>query len=154
MNPVRRHARHGWFSAVRLGSSASHPDDGRVSLLVLVLAVAVLAMIGLSVDGGGKIRALERADNLAAEAARAAGQALQAPQAIQGGAKILDPQTAVTSAYHYLAAAGVPGTVNVWPDRRHVTVTVTIIYHTVFLPLVGIPTLTATRHATAVLVAT
>jgi Flp pilus assembly protein TadG len=125
-----------------------------VALLVLVLAVAVLAMIGLSVDGGGKVRALERADNLAAEAARAAGQALQGSQAIQGGPKVIDPQTAVTAAYAYLAAAGVPGTVTVWPDRQHVTVTVTITYRTVFLSSVGIGTLTATRHATAVLVTT
>ena len=39
-------------------------DEGRIALLVIVLTVAVLAMIGLSVDGGGKVRALERADNL------------------------------------------------------------------------------------------
>lgn len=143
------------LDAMRLPrSSARHDDEGRVSLLVLVLAVAVLAMIGLSVDGGGKIRALERADNLASEAARAAGQALLAPQAIQGGPKVIDPRAAVTAAYNYLTAAGVAGTVTVWPDRRHVTVTVTITYHAVFLPLVGIGTLTATRHATAVLVTT
>jgi hypothetical protein len=129
-------------------------DDGRVALLVLVLTVAVLAMIGLSVDGGGKIRALERADNLAAEAARAAGQALQGPQAIQGGAKAIDPGPAAAAASDYLTRAGVAGTVVVWPDREHVTVTVTITYRTVFLPLVGISTLTATRHATAVLVTT
>jgi Flp pilus assembly protein TadG len=157
MNPSRNpneRARH-WLAALsRPGSDGRRDDDGRVALLVLVLTLAVLAMIGLSVDGGGKVRALERADNLAAEAARAAGQALQGSQAIQGGPKVIDPRTAVTAAYAYLAAAGVPGTVVVWPDRRHVTVTVTITYHPVFLPLVGIGTLTATRHATAVLVTT
>ena len=145
----QRDAAHRWRLAARRDD-----DGGWVSLLVLVLVVAVLAMIGLSVDGGGKVRALERADNLAAEAARAAGQALQGPQAIQGGPKVIDPAAAVTAAYAYLTAAGVDGTVTVWPDRRHVTVTVTITYRTVFLPLVGIDTLTATRHATAVLVTT
>jgi hypothetical protein len=129
-------------------------DEGRIALLVLVLALAVLAMIGLSVDGGGKVRALERADNLAGEAARAAGQSILAPQAIQGGDKVVDPTAAVAAADHYLAAAGVAGTVTVWPDRKHVTVTVTITYPTRFLALVGIPTLSATRHATAVLVTT
>src|SRR5437763_7909971 len=127
-------------------------DDGRIALLVMVLALAVLTMIGLSVDGGGKIRALERADNLASEAARAAGQAILAPQAIQGGDKVVDPAAAVAAAQNYLAAAGVTGTVAV--DRKHVTVTVTITYNTVFLGLIGIDTLTATRQATAVLVAT
>jgi hypothetical protein len=135
-------------------SGLRRQDEGRVALLVIVLTVAVLAMIGLSVDGGGKIRALQRADNLAAEAARAAGQALHGPQAVQGGPKVIDPAAAVAAAHAYLAAAGVAGRVTVWPDRRHVTVTVTITYRTVFLPLIGISTLTATRHATAVLVTT
>lgn len=134
--------------------AAGRDDHGGVSLLVLVLVVAVLAMIGLSVDGGGKVRALQRADNLAAEAARAAGQALNGPQAVQGGPKIIDPDAAASAAYAFLTAAGVPGTVTVWPDRRHVTVTVTITHRTVFLPLVGIDTLTATRNATVVLVTT
>jgi hypothetical protein len=129
-------------------------DEGRIALLVVVLAVAVLAMIGLSVDGGGKIRALERADNLASEAARAAGQAVLGPQAIEGGDKVVDPATAIAAADTYLTAAGVTGTVIVAGDRKHVTVTVTIVYNTVFLGLIGIDTLTATRHATAVLVAT
>jgi hypothetical protein len=129
-------------------------DEGRIALLVIVLTLAVLAMIGLSVDGGGKVRALERADNLAGEAARAAGQAILGPQAIQGGDKVVDPAAALAAAQNYLTAAGVTGTVTVSPDRKHVTVTVTIIYTTVFLGLVGIDTLTATRQATAVLVAT
>jgi hypothetical protein len=129
-------------------------DEGRIALLVLVLAVAVLAMIGLSVDGGGKVRALERADDLAAEAARAAGQQILAPQAIQGGEKVVDPSQAVDAAQQYLAAAGVTGTVAVAPDGRHITVTVTIVYRTIFLGVIGIQTLTATRHATAVLVTT
>lgn len=129
-------------------------DDGRISLLVAVLTFAVLAMIGLSVDGGGKLRALQRADRLAVEAARAAGQAILAPQAIQGGAKVVDPPAAVAAAQHYLAAAGVAGTVAVSEDGRQITVTVTIVYHAVFLGLIGIDTLSATRHATAVLVAT
>jgi hypothetical protein len=118
------------------------------------MVVAVPAMIGLSVDGGGKVRTLERADNLASEAARAAGQAILAPQAIAGGDKVLDTTAAIAAAQTYLTAAGVTGTVNVSPDRKHVTVTVTIVYDTVFLGLVGIDTLTATRQATAVLVAT
>lgn len=129
-------------------------DEGRIALLVVVLTFAVLAMIGLSVDGGGKLRALQRADRLAVEAARAAGQAIAAPQAIQGGEKVVDPPAAVAAAESYLAAAGVTGTVAVSEDRRQVTVSVTITYNTVFLGLIGITTLTATRQATAVLVPT
>jgi hypothetical protein len=129
-------------------------DEGRISLLVIVLALAVLAMIGLSVDGGGKVRALRKADNLAAEAARAAGQAIEGGQAIPGGEKVIDPVPAVEAAQNYLTAAGVTGTVTVSQDRKQITVTVTIQYDTVFLDLVGLDTLPATRHATAVLVET
>jgi hypothetical protein len=88
------------------------------------------------------------------EAARAAGQAISGPQAIQGEDKVVDPAAAVAAAQNYLAAAGVTGTVTVSPDRQHITVTVTIVYTTVFLDLVGIDTLTATRQATAAVVAT
>ena len=137
---------------MRIGSRSG--DEGRIALLVAVLTFAVLAMIGLSVDGGGKLRALQRADRLAAEAARAAGQAIAAPQAIRGGDKVVDPVAAVAAAQSYLAAAGVSGTVTVSADRKQVTVTVTIVYTTVFLGLVGIEALTATRRATAVLVST
>jgi hypothetical protein len=129
-------------------------DEGRIALLATVLTFAILAMIGLSVDGGGKLRALQRADHLAVEAARAAGQAIDAPQAIQGGQKVVDPSAAVAAAESYLAAAGVTGTVAVSDDRRRVTVTVTVVYATVFLGMIGIDTLPATRQATAVLVPT
>ena len=127
-------------------------DDGNISLLVLVLAVAVLVMIGLSVDGGGKLRALGRADDIAAEAARAGGQAIAAPPAIEGGPKTLDPDAAVAAAQAYLAAAGVTGSVTVAADRHHLTVTVHIVYRTIFLGAVGITELPITRTATAVLV--
>jgi len=139
-----------WVSRRRLACD----DEGRIALLVIVLVFAVLAMIGLSVDGGGKIRALQRADNIASEAARAAGQAILAPEAIQGGDKVVDPAAATAAAQNYLANAGVTGTVDVAPDRKHITVRVTIIYDTTFLGLIGLDTLTATRQATAVLIAT
>ena len=129
-------------------------DEGRIALLVIGLALALLTMIGLSVDGGGKIRALQRADHLAAEAARAAGQAIDAPQAIIGGDKVVDPAAAAAAARSYLAAAGATGTVSVADDRQHITVTVTIVNRTVFLGLIGVDTLSSTRQASAVLVVT
>jgi Flp pilus assembly protein TadG len=127
-------------------------DDGKITLLVLVFMVAILAVIGLSVDGGAKIRALQRANNIAADAARTAGQAIDATQAIPGGAKIVDPNAAVAAASAYLAAAGVEGTVGVSQDRQQVTVTVTITTNTVMLSIIGIDRTTVTGHATAQLI--
>src|SRR5438093_14849 len=111
-------------------------------------------MIGLSVDGGGKLRALQRADRIAIEAARAAGQAIAAPQAIRGGEKVVDPVAAAQAAQSYLADASVTGTVAISDNRKQITVTVTIVYTTQFLGLIGIDTLPATRQASATLVAT
>jgi Flp pilus assembly protein TadG len=128
---------------------AQRDDDGRVALLVLVLAFSVLVMIGLAVDGGGKMRAMQRADNLAAEAARAAGQSIQLGQAVQGGPKVVDVARAVAAGQAYLAAAGVTGTVVPSDDRRQVTVTVNITYNTVMLGLVGFDQLPVTGTATA-----
>ena|SRR5690349_20335207 len=126
-----------------------HRDDGKITLLVLVFMIAILTVIGLSVDGGAKIRALQRANNIAADAARTAGQAIDATQAIPGGAKIVDPGAAVDAANAYLAAAGVEGTVQVSQDRQQVTVTVTITTNTVMLNIIGIDQMTVTGHATA-----
>ena len=130
-------------------AAGARTDEGRIALLVLVLAFAVLVMIGLAVDGGGKMRAMQRADNIAAEAARAAGQAIEPSQAIPGGPKVVNPGQAVAAGQDYLRAAGVTGTVAPSGDRRQVVVTVTIDYDTVILGLVGFDRLTVTGTATA-----
>ena len=45
-------------------------DRGSVSLMLAVLGVALIAVVGLVVDAGGAARALARADDAAAAAAR------------------------------------------------------------------------------------
>lgn len=124
-------------------------DEGRVSVYLAIALLALVTIIGLTVDGSGRLRQLQRANNIAAEAARAGGQALDAGQAIAGGPKILDPALAVAAAQAYLASAGVTGTVQVAADRVHLSVTVTITYNTVMLNLIGIDQATVTGHATA-----
>ena len=37
-------------------------DRGAIALFVVVFTLALLAAVGLVVDGGGKVRALQRAD--------------------------------------------------------------------------------------------
>jgi hypothetical protein len=127
-------------------------DDGRVSVFLAIALLGVIVLIGLSVDGSGKLQALQRADHIAAEAARAAGQAIDAGKAIPGGAKIVDPVLATRAAQAYLAAAGVAGEANPSLDGRKVDVTVHITYATKMLGLIGRGQVTVTGHATAVLV--
>ncbi|WP_060903236.1 pilus assembly protein TadG-related protein [Streptomyces europaeiscabiei] len=126
-------------------------DRGGVTVFVAVCVVALIGIIGVAVDGGSKMRATERADYLAGEAARAGGQAIDPAQAIPGEAIVVDPQAAVAAARAYLAAAGVGGTVSVSGDGTTLTVTVADAYETKFLPVVGIGSLAVTGHATATL---
>lgn len=110
-------------------------DHGRVTVWFAVLAPAFLALLGLVVDGGAKVRALQRADNIAAEAARAGGQAINAGQAIDGGAKELDSDLAVAAVYAYLNALdGVTGSVTI-DSAQKLTVTVTVTYDPILLDL-------------------
>jgi len=132
----------------------AHRDDGRVAVFYAILAPCLIAMLGLVIDGGGKIRALQRADNIAAEAARAAGQAINAPEAILGGRKELDPDAAVAAAHAYIAAAGAtcpPGCVTIDADLQHLTVQVRIAYQPVVLGAFGVDQMEVTGTATATL---
>jgi hypothetical protein len=91
------------------GARTDHPvrrDDGRVSIFLAIAMIGVLAVIGLSFDGAGQLRTMQRADNLAAEAARAGGQAIDLATAIEGGPKEIDEAQARVAVQRYLAAAG------------------------------------------------
>jgi putative Flp pilus-assembly TadE/G-like protein len=130
----------------------SRRDDGAFLPMVAVMLLALFLMVGLAVDGGGKMRAQMHADNIAAEAARAAGQAIDVPQAVAGTADVVDTQLATNAADAYLKNAGVVGTVIVLPSGREITVIVEITYQTKFLDLIHIDSWTETGSATAELV--
>ncbi|MEU8334315.1 pilus assembly protein TadG-related protein [Micromonospora tulbaghiae] len=81
-------------------------ESGRVSMFLAVAMTGVLAIIGLAYDGAGQLRTLQRADNLAAEAARAGGQMIDRARAIEGGPKRIDQVAARAAVAAYLGAAG------------------------------------------------
>jgi Flp pilus assembly protein TadG len=122
-------------------------DRGAVTLFVAVFTVALLAAVGLVVDGGGKVRALQRADEAAREAARAGSQMLDVPSAVRGNGVRVDPAAAARAARAYLDAAGVEGTVTVRGNTVQVSTTLT--YRPVFLSVAGVGPLTVTGSATA-----
>ena len=64
---------------------------GSVTVFFAVAAIGLFAMVGLVVDGGTKVKAIQRADRVAAEAARAAGQAIDVPTAIVGDVPVVRP---------------------------------------------------------------
>lgn len=127
-------------------------DDGSVTLFIVVAVVGLLALAGLVVDGGAKVRAVQRADRVAAEAARAAGQSVDVAAVLQGARVRVDPRAAVVAANEYLRAAGLPGEARIADDGTSVAVTVTASVPTVFLGLVGIPEFSVEGHAEASLV--
>ncbi|AEV86774.1 hypothetical protein ACWT_5756 [Actinoplanes sp. SE50] len=132
----------GWWHQIRR-------DDGTIGLFVAVAAFGILAAIGLAVDGGGRMRTLQHADDIAAEAARAAGQAVDLNRAAATGETVVDPQQAITAGEQYLSAAGVSGTVTISADRQQITVVVTDHYDTIFLGILGYGRLPVDGHGSA-----
>ncbi|KAA5825439.1 hypothetical protein F1721_32905 [Saccharopolyspora hirsuta] len=102
----------------------THPnassDAGSVTALVAVLVPCLLLVCALVADGADRLRALARADAIAAETARAALTALDT----RGPTLTLDTSQAGTTAQRYLAATGHTGTVTIEGDAT-VRVTVT-----------------------------
>ncbi|WP_405091942.1 hypothetical protein OG767_02350 [Micromonospora sp. NBC_01392] len=84
-------------------------ESGRVSLFLAVAMTGVLAIVSLAYDGAGQLRTLQRADNLAAEAARSGGQMIDRASAIEGGPKRIDQVAARAAVADYLSAAGEVG---------------------------------------------
>ncbi|MDR6980114.1 Flp pilus assembly protein TadG [Streptomyces sp. 3330] len=126
-------------------------DQGGVTVFVAVCVITLIGIIGVAVDGGNKMRATERADYIAGEAARAGGQAIDPADAISGRAAVVDPQAAAAAAQTYLRSAGATGTVSVSADAKTLTVTVTGSYDTKFLSVVGIGSLPVSGHGKATL---
>ncbi|WP_448060637.1 pilus assembly protein TadG-related protein [Cellulomonas hominis] len=127
-------------------------EAGSVTVFFAITVVGLLVLIGLVVDGGVKIRAAQRADAVAAEAARAAGQVVALPDVVGHQNVTVDRQGAVNAANAYLAAAGETGTVAIGPDGTTVEVTVTTSSPTTLLSLIGISTLSVTGHGEVTLV--
>jgi uncharacterized membrane protein len=138
-------------------TSAARPsragEHGRVSIFLAVTMVGVLAIIGLSFDGAGQLRTLQRAQNLAAEAARAGGQAIDRATAIEGGPKRIDQPEARKAVASYLDEVDPAGHTVSFPEvdgEILIRVTVSITYQRSMIgPFVQDKTVTVTGEATA-----
>jgi Flp pilus assembly protein TadG len=124
----------------------THQERGSVSLWMLLATFVMMVLIGLAVDLGGQVHAKQRAQDIAAQAARAGGQEVQAAPAIEGRHLSVDAAAARAAAEDYLAAAGVEGTVTITGGDT-ITVNVTDSYAPRFLSFVG--DLTVTGEASA-----
>jgi hypothetical protein len=116
---------------------------GGISFLILGAAAALLMVLGLVLDGSAKAHALDRANQLAYEAARAGLQTVNPSASVD----VVAVDAAVDK---YLAGHGVSGTAAI--AYQQVIVEVTITEPTKMLSMVGIDSMTVTGHGTANLV--
>ena len=128
--------------------STRRDDRGSISIWLATSSFVMLVLVGLAVDLGGQAHAKERAHDIAAEAARAGGEQLQAAPAVEGQFVAVDTAAARQAAQQYLDAAGVTGTVNITGGST-ITVRVTDTYDPTFLGAIGINHLTVTAEASA-----
>jgi len=132
------------------GERAVHGTDrdrGSVTLFAVVFALGLVAMAGLVVDGGAKLTAQRRANNVAEQAARAGAQAAD-QAALRSGHTTLDASGARQATLRYLSAAGYPGgTVTV--RGAAVDVRVSLTTPTTLLGILGVRELTVTGEGHA-----
>ncbi|MBB5787204.1 hypothetical protein [Jiangella mangrovi] len=131
------------FRRVRLDG-----ERGAVAIFAVVIVMALFLAIGLVVDGGGKIRAMQRANAMAAEAARTGAQAVIIDGA-GAGHPTIDFAQACQAATGYVTAAGGEPTDCRRVNDTTVQVDTAITYDNVFLSLIGQPTSQATGSAQA-----
>lgn len=127
-------------------------DRGSVTVWMALATFVMIVLVGLAVDLGGQVHAQQRARDIAAQAARAGGEQVQAVPAIEGRSVRIDTRAARDAAEDYLDAAGVEGTVRII-DGDTITVSVTDTYEPRFLTFLG-RHLTVTGTASARLVRT
>jgi len=135
---TRRRRRHG---------RAAAGDGGQITAFVVVMAVALILLAGLVLDGGLTLAARERAIGLAQEAARAGAQGINLAVYRQSGNLVLSASLAVADAQRYLASTGSQGTVQVTGNL--VTVTVTITQRMQILDAAGLSAVTVHASASA-----
>ncbi|WP_052390180.1 hypothetical protein [Streptomyces sp. NRRL B-24484] len=94
------------------------PDDGALSVYVAICAAALVVLVGIVLDLGGRLRAIERADARAQEAARVASQQLDVDAVLQGrGYRIVSQEAAERAADDYLQAYNLTGTTRLVDDH-------------------------------------
>jgi hypothetical protein len=136
----------------RRNRSAAGEDCGSITIFVAIVAVGLMALAGLVVDGGAKVRAAQRADRVAAEAARAAGQAVDVAGVLAGHEIRVDRGAALAAANAYLRSAEIEGSARLVNGGSGIAVITTASEPTAFLSLIGVERLTVHGGAEVALV--
>ena len=127
-------------------------DRGSISVWFATASFVMVILVGLVVDVGGKVHSQQHARAVAAQAARAGAQELDA-SSVKGHGLAIDVAAAHAAAHAYLGATGVHGTVAV-TEGTVLTVRTTDTYRTKFLGVIGLDTMAVTGEASARLIQT
>lgn len=129
---------------------AARGERGSVSALVIVLAVALMVVAGLVVDGGNAINARQRIVDDAEQAARVgANQIDEVLLRTTGDVVIQGPEAADAAADFLLARGYGLGEIDVASSADQVSVAVTGTVSTDLLSLIGIGSFTVEGEALA-----
>lgn len=131
-------------------------DRGSVTLMLAALGVALIALAGIVIDGGAKLRAAENANAVAQEAARAGAGIVNQSTAYSTGTFVVDQARAIAAARAYLATARIHGIITqstvTAQGRQAIRVTVTVTEPASVLSIIGINSMSSPGTATASLV--
>nr|NLD41774.1 hypothetical protein [Actinomycetales bacterium] len=131
-------------SRTRLNHLRRHAERGSVSMFAVVSVLGLFIAIGLVVDGGRKIRAIETAQAIAQDAARVAGNQLDfTSNLLDGSRPEIDVDAAISAGNAAIATAGGdPSSPGVSVSGYTVSATVHVTVPTTFLSVIGIASVT------------
>jgi len=115
-----------------------------VTVWTIMVMAALTLIVGLAVDLSGQVNRMRLASDVAAQAARAAGQQLDADTYTATGDVEVAAARAKTAAINYAKASGMNATARI-ESGTELVVDVTTDYEPVFLSAFGI----GTQHVTA-----
>lgn len=119
---------------------------GVAAVFFVFVAMAMVAVAGLVIDGGYAMAAKRTCQQQAEQAARAGADALN-QAGLRDGTDIVNPQAAAAAAHAFLTRVGAHGTVTI--SGRTVTVNVTTREPTTILSAVGVDSLSVSETASA-----
>jgi Flp pilus assembly protein TadG len=127
----------------------SRHDRGSVTIWLALASVVMVVLVGVAVDLTGQVHAQQRAYDVAAQAARTAGQQVDAAEGVRGISARTNPGQALAAVRAYIEAAGMSGEASITAGGTSIEVTVSDTYETTFLSIIGISTLRVTGTAQA-----
>lgn len=133
-------------------SPRTRDERGSISIWFVTCAFAMIILVGMAVDLGGKVHTQQQARSVAAQAARTGAQELQGPAAIRGEDLRINVAAAKAAALQYLHAAGVEGNARVTDGGTTLVVTTTDTYDSKFLGIIGLSSMQVTGEASARLI--